>query len=107
MSDVRRPPARWTDDLTRVAGSDWMAKTGDQVLWGGLRPAVDCNRLMMMLLGELPSHLQYMYGSTDDIRNKLSRRDIDNVNRCHVNITLSSHIFLLANGNYSLVQSEQ
>ena len=29
---VRRRPVRWIDDLKRVAGSDWMAKTGDRVL---------------------------------------------------------------------------
>ena len=29
------PPARWTDDLLlpSVAGSNWMAKTGDRILW--------------------------------------------------------------------------
>lgn len=30
---VERPPARWTDDLIKVAGSDWMAKAGDRAFW--------------------------------------------------------------------------
>lgn len=48
-------PTRWTDDLRRVAGSDWMAgevKAGDRGLWrilGGLRQSVDCDRQMMMI----------------------------------------------------------
>ena len=33
VGSVGRPPARWSDDLKRVAGSDWMAETGDRVLW--------------------------------------------------------------------------
>ncbi|CAG9135040.1 unnamed protein product [Plutella xylostella] len=33
---VGRPPARWTDDLRRVAGSGWMRKAEDQVLWRSL-----------------------------------------------------------------------
>ena len=37
--NVGRPPARWTDDLKRVSGSDWMAKTGDRVLWRTLGEA--------------------------------------------------------------------
>ena len=36
---IGRSPARWPDDLKRVAGSDWMAKTGDQVLWRTLGEA--------------------------------------------------------------------
>ena len=36
---VGRPPARWTDDLKKVAGSDWMAKTGDRALWRTLGEA--------------------------------------------------------------------
>ena len=36
---VRRPPARWTDDLKRVARNDWMVKTGDRVLWRTLGEA--------------------------------------------------------------------
>ena len=49
---VGRPPAGWIDELKRVAGSAWRAKTGDRVLWylgGSLRTAVDCNRLMMII----------------------------------------------------------
>ena len=51
---VWRPPARWTDDLKRVAGSDWMAKTGDRVLWRTLGEAyvllVNCTKRMMMMM---------------------------------------------------------
>jgi hypothetical protein len=36
---VGRPPARWTDDLRKVAGGDWMAKTGDRALWRTLGEA--------------------------------------------------------------------
>ena len=36
---VGRPPARWTDDLKKVTGSDWMTKTGDRVLWRTLGEA--------------------------------------------------------------------
>ncbi|CAG9134349.1 unnamed protein product [Plutella xylostella] len=32
---VGRPPARWTDDLRRVAGSGWMRKAEDRVLHNG------------------------------------------------------------------------
>ena len=35
---VGRPPATWTDYLKRVAGSAWMANTGDRVLWRTLGP---------------------------------------------------------------------
>ncbi|CAH2226846.1 jg584 [Pararge aegeria aegeria] len=30
---VGRPPARWTDDLKKVAGSGWMRKAEDLVWW--------------------------------------------------------------------------
>lgn len=36
-------------DLRKVAGGSWMRKAGDRALacpWRGLRPAVDCNRLI-------------------------------------------------------------
>ncbi|KAG7305016.1 hypothetical protein JYU34_010462 [Plutella xylostella] len=36
---VGRPPARWTDDLRRVAGSGWMRKAEDRVLWRSLGEA--------------------------------------------------------------------
>ena len=36
---VGRPLARWTDDLKGVVGSDWIAKTGDRVLWRNLGEA--------------------------------------------------------------------
>ena len=36
---VGHPPARWADDLKRVAGSDWVAKTEDRVLWRTLGEA--------------------------------------------------------------------
>lgn len=52
LRTVGRPSARWTDDLKRVAGSDWMAKAGYRVLRysiEGLRPALDCKRLMMII----------------------------------------------------------
>ena len=36
---VGRPPARWTDDLKKVAGSGWMKKAGDRALWRSLGEA--------------------------------------------------------------------
>lgn len=45
--------ARWTDDLRMVAGSDWMAKASDKILYlrGSLRPAKDCfKRLIIMMM---------------------------------------------------------
>ncbi|KAG7296310.1 hypothetical protein JYU34_021440 [Plutella xylostella] len=36
---VGRPPARWTDDLRRVAGRGWMRKAEDRVLWRSLGEA--------------------------------------------------------------------
>ncbi|CAG9116424.1 unnamed protein product [Plutella xylostella] len=36
---VGRPPFRWTDDLRRVAGSGWMRKAEDRVLWRSLGEA--------------------------------------------------------------------
>ncbi|CAH2236490.1 jg21250 [Pararge aegeria aegeria] len=36
---VGRPPARWTDDLKRVAGSGWMRKAKDRVWWRALGKA--------------------------------------------------------------------
>ncbi|KPJ00401.1 hypothetical protein RR46_06991 [Papilio xuthus] len=40
---VVRPPARWTDDLVRVAGASWMQVAQNRSSWlsgGGLCPAV-------------------------------------------------------------------
>ncbi|KAI8423093.1 hypothetical protein MSG28_014177 [Choristoneura fumiferana] len=31
--NVGRQPAKWTDDLVRVAGKDWMRKTHDRTEW--------------------------------------------------------------------------
>ncbi|XP_013137884.1 PREDICTED: uncharacterized protein LOC106102837 [Papilio polytes] len=31
--NVGRPPSRWTDDLVRTAGSRWMRKAEDRILW--------------------------------------------------------------------------
>ncbi|KAL4703923.1 hypothetical protein ACJJTC_002098 [Scirpophaga incertulas] len=36
---VGRPPARWTDDLKKVAGGNWMRKAEDRVLWRKLGEA--------------------------------------------------------------------
>ena len=30
---VRRPPARWTDNLRKIADRDWMRKAGDRDMW--------------------------------------------------------------------------
>ncbi|KAJ0169495.1 hypothetical protein K1T71_015082 [Dendrolimus kikuchii] len=30
---VGRPPARWSDDLRKIAGRGWMRKTGDRDMW--------------------------------------------------------------------------
>lgn len=32
---MERPPARWTDDLKRVAGYGWMRKPKDSIEYGG------------------------------------------------------------------------
>ncbi|CAH2235518.1 jg19495 [Pararge aegeria aegeria] len=37
---VGRPPARWTDDLKKVAGSGWMRKAEDRVWWRALGKAM-------------------------------------------------------------------
>ncbi|CAH2239727.1 jg6796 [Pararge aegeria aegeria] len=36
---VGRPPARWTDDLKKVPGSDWMRKAAVRVRWRDLGKA--------------------------------------------------------------------
>ena len=36
---VGRPPARWTDDLKRVAGSGWIRRAEDRVWWRELGKA--------------------------------------------------------------------
>ena len=36
---VGRPPARWTDDLVRVAGSRWIQMAWDRSLWRSMGEA--------------------------------------------------------------------
>ncbi|KAA5634901.1 hypothetical protein F3G63_34400 [Pseudomonas aeruginosa] len=36
---VGRPPTRWTDDLVRTAGSRWMRKAEDRIMWKALGKA--------------------------------------------------------------------
>ena len=36
---VGRPPARWTDDLKRMAGSGWIRRAEDRVWWRELGKA--------------------------------------------------------------------
>jgi hypothetical protein len=47
-----RSPARWSDDLRKTAGRNWMRDRGSSEMegnWRDLWPAVDCSELMMML----------------------------------------------------------
>ncbi|CAH2232855.1 jg16616 [Pararge aegeria aegeria] len=46
---VGRPPARWTDDIRRVAGSRWIQAAQNRGSWNSLRdlcPAVDVYQLI-------------------------------------------------------------